>query len=457
MVARPRRETTSAAQFVWILWGGWLEQHVLPELNSALAHRRLAITHNDKKLYNQLTKAQLYAYFLDQLLRALDVHKKHQISSERLARARAGLCGNHKSSAIHAQLGFGDHIAEAILNTWPSYIMRFITPGSLTCVDETIFPHYGKIAFDEGKLQCIEGKPWDYGMVGYPACQRLFWTGLPVCLALRVNCLLTRRTPTDLALALLTDAQPAEVHGRPPPCIIADSAWSQPLSLNAFVQQGVAFLIAMKPDNGFVPTGLIDLASSDLPLNHSRTYSDGTFTLQVTRSSSTTTAVVTDMWELPHAPAPAVHRNISYATAVLLFSKESQASLVSMFNLNGADAQKSKERIIFERTGWDPLRPLDEQGSAEPLTYTKAKSMKKAQLLPVYKLRHPRSKNTGITKAEMLHALYPDEAVAAEDAADERHQEQHRKRTRDQVENLNGYREQARFFKFTFYTHSDRH
>lgn len=40
--------------------------------------------------------------------------------------------------------------------------------------------------------------------------------------------------------------------------------------------------------------------------------------------------------------------------------------------------------------------------------------------------------------------LYPDEAVAAEDAADQRQQE-HRKRTRDEVENLNVFREQARF------------
>jgi hypothetical protein len=87
-----------------------------------------------------------------------------------------------------------------------------VTPGSLSCVDETILPHYGKIANDAGKLINIPDKPWDFGMLAYPLCQRFFFSQLPVCLAFRLNCLSIALTPGNMALALLADINPLNDH-----------------------------------------------------------------------------------------------------------------------------------------------------------------------------------------------------------------------------------------------------
>lgn len=452
---RHRHALSTPMAWIFTAWGGWLEQAILPYLNNSLAVRHASVAPSNRKRYLPVTKEYLMAYFLAQMLRGLTVHKKHHIKETEIHAAGAGLCGVGRSSAIHAHLGFTDHILEDILASWPAYIKQFVLPGTLTCVDETIFPHYGKIASDHGKLQCIEGKPWDYGMVAYVGCQRLFWTGFPICFALRVNCLESRRTPTDIAIQLLTDVRPPDPEGSLTHCIVADSLWSQPATLTVFQQHHVGFLVAMKPDNGFVPSGLIALGGSDLPIHHARTYSDGTFTLQVTRSPNYTSAVLTDMWSTLHTPDAPHTRNISYESAAVLFAKESPASLASLLHLTGPDAQESKAAMIFKATGWDPLRPLSAQGAPGPLTYAKAKELKKAQLVPVYKARFPRSKNSSITKANMLAALFPDEAREAEHASEEREEAARRKRTRAQLNDLDGYRDQVCIFRIILYTACD--
>ena len=395
------------------------------------------------------------AYFLKQMVHALDVHKKHNMGATELEKASDGLCGENRSAAIHGQLGFGDHILAAVLATWPAYIKQYVLPGSLTCVDETVFPHYGKIAADEGKLQYIKDKPWDHGMVAYVGCQRAYWTGLPVCLALRVSCLGPRYTPTDLAVALVRDIHPPEATSPFSPCVVADSLWSQPASLTIFQLQKIGFLVAIKDDNTSLPTNLVSVASSDLPFEHSRTYIRDTLLLQVTKSSTSTTAVLTDMWSPIGLPTGIHTRNISYESALGLFTKESQTALVSLFRLSGSDATLSKEAIIFKMTGWDPLRSPEDQGSSEPLTYEKAKAMKKAQLFPIYKARFRRAKNTGMTKRKMLEMLFSEEERESEQVSEDQEQSRKRSRTRVQVDDLGGYREKVRNFPIALYIFLD--
>lgn len=446
-----RHTFSSQEEFIWRVWGGWLEEHVLPSVNLSLAARRAAVAPGSRKRYNPLGKAHIMAYFLKQMLLSLEFHQKHKIPTAVRQEALAGLMGENRSEAIHGQCGLTDHILAEVIGTWPTYIKQFVLPGSLTCVDETIFPHYGKIAADEGKLQFIKDKPWDYGVVAYVGCQRAWWTGLPICLALRVNCLEARYTPTDLAVQLIQDIHPSGAPYPFGPCIVADSLWSQPASLTTFQQRKIEFLVAIKPDNTLLPSDLVSVASSDLFFRRSRTYSHDTFLLQVTKSSTSTTAVITDMWASLHASTDVHTRNVSYDTAVYLFSKEQQSTLVSLFRLTGEDAQLSKEKIIFKMTGWDPLRSPADQGSTEALTYEKAKALKKAQLVPIFKATFPRAKNTAISKQKMLEMLFPKAEGESAHISEDREDSSKRSRTRAQVDDLHGYREKVENFRIVLY------
>jgi len=229
-------------------------------------------------------------------MQALITHKKHNLPLNELQNEQQRLCTEKRASAISSCLAFPDSILEEILGSWCKHISSFLHLGSLCALDETMIPYYGKKAFDESKLQYIPGKPWDYGMVSYILCQRLQFTQLPVCLSVYGNFLGKILTPTQVALQLLRDikhvARPNLAHIQ----LIADSLWSTPACLQELQQHQIRICLAIKPDNTFLPTNLIEIASSDLPIGCSRTYSKGGLLLQVTSEEDRSVAVITNCW-----------------------------------------------------------------------------------------------------------------------------------------------------------------
>jgi hypothetical protein len=165
-----------ALDFVEQVYGGWLEGAVLPLLNKHMRQKRSSCAPKSRARYAEVTRAVLFAYFLQRGLQELDEHKKHDIRPGRLASAAHALLGKHRAEAISGALDFADHELKAILDSWPVHVLRHIVRGSVCCVDETVFPHYGKIAHDEGKLMLTPGKPYDYGMRVYLLCQRLHFS-----------------------------------------------------------------------------------------------------------------------------------------------------------------------------------------------------------------------------------------------------------------------------------------
>lgn len=195
----------------------------------------------------------------------------------------------------------------------------------------------------------------------------------------------------------------------PPNHLIADSLWSYGAHLVEFECRGVPFIIAIKSGNTFLPSGLIDLGSSDLPIGCTRTYTDGRFVLQIHADDKGTTAVISNGWtneKLSPPPPPPIG---SWENANYFFTKVDTSALLSMWNLDDSWLKKPKEKIIFHKLGWDPLRSEDAQGSNEVLTFAAASKFNKAQRLAIHAQRFhlPRPATTKLSVKKLLHDLFP--------------------------------------------------
>lgn len=440
------RKLYSKLEFVELVFGGWLKANVLPYVNKALTKKRPDISQHQRKHYLDVNAEELVGFFLSLCIKALCKHVKHNLDTTELKAMQHALCKKKRVDAIRSCIGFGDHVLEKILASWPAHLCSFLEPGSVSILDETVFSLYGKRAFDEGKLQKIEGKPWDYGLVAYILCQRTHHTKLPICVALRAAFLTKALTPKEYAVHLLRDFHDGSQGRSDPQILVADSLWSQPAVIEEFLGHSLQFLVAIKGVNPLLPSTLVDTAGSDLPLKCSRTYMKGEFCVQVTSEEDRNSTVFSNMWRLPdldeHQPAT----KGSYKTAKSLFSKETEASLVSMFRLGPEWLRQSKEKIIYEVTGWDVLRAEDAQGTTEALSYAAASKMSRAQLVAVhaahFRLRRPSKK----TMPKLLVELFPEEARAHDEAAAAADNHRRRKRHREQLQELHSYREQVRDF-----------
>jgi len=98
-----------------------------------------------------------------------------------------------------------------------------------------------------------------------------------------------------------------------------------------------------------------------------------------------------------------------------------------MFDLDQALLQKAKKDIVYAATGWDVLRPADEQGSTEALSFEVSKGLNRAALLAVHQqaFRLPRQA-TKKTMKEMLNDLFPKEAREADQAVTKKKAEKRR-------------------------------
>jgi len=100
-----------------------------------------------------------------------------------LAQARTGLMGQERFKVVRSCFAVGNTTLRTIVAAWPAHMMRFLTPGTVYLIDETISQFFGKLAADQRKLRNVPGKPYPYGMLSWVLCQRLCMSGLPIALA----------------------------------------------------------------------------------------------------------------------------------------------------------------------------------------------------------------------------------------------------------------------------------
>lgn len=248
-------------------------------------------------------------------------------------------------------------------------------------------------------------------MVAYLLAQRLLFSELTICLGICPTFLGDAPKPIDAALSLVTLLPSKNIISKH---LIADSLWSARVHLDIFQLRQIPFTVSTKSDCNYLPPGLIELASDDLPTGSALTYTNGALVLQVCASDSGITSVISGAWNCQSSVAPVVRTRGAYETAQWLFSKESKESLMKLFDLDAKWEHKTKEQIVKEITGWDVLRPADAQGSIEAINYEDACKLKRGSLLAIHQgrfyLQRPARQKS---KKSLLDDLYPKEAREA--------------------------------------------
>lgn len=239
--------THSELDLVRLVFGSWLEQYIIRPVNEKLHNSRRIVVESSKKHYNPVKLEELLHFFLAHFLRGLERHKKHDIDATRLSHLQHSLMGVNRYEALAGCLDVGDNIMASICESLATHFKKFVIPGTSSCVDETIFPHYGEKAFNDGNLVHIPGKPFDYGMVTYTLAQKFTFTHLPVCLGLCPNFCGVRVTPTAAAISLLGHLPPQGVVSFNDKHLHADSLWSMPVTIAALTLCKIPFTIAIQP------------------------------------------------------------------------------------------------------------------------------------------------------------------------------------------------------------------
>lgn len=394
---------------------GWIREHILGAVNT-----RLEILHSrshvkDRKRYLRASLKELTKYFLQRFLLALCKHQKHDVRSDKLKTVAHRLLGKNRAKGIRRALGFPSESVALLSESFSSWMLQFISPGSLCCVDETIFPHYGKKAKDLGLLQQIPGKPFDYGMISYLLVQRLFLSELPVTIGICSGFSQRGRKPIDAALTLMAPLSSGSPSHFVTKMLIADSLWSAPVHIRTFAQHHISFTVAIKGDNTFLPAELVSIASDGLLPGYSRTFFKEHYVLQITGTQDGCTAVLSNGWYHCSFIVKRPHPIGSYKSSRYLFNNETVDSLVEMFRLDEEWRAEPKSRVIFAGTGWDVLRPQDQQGSRDVLSYAAASKLSKEALAELWCRMEKRPRvPSKWSREHILHALFPPEAHAAE-------------------------------------------
>lgn len=449
---RPRR--AAREHFFTTVFARWADANILPLINEGMAELQ---KRSPEGAYGPVSADELVRYFLASCLRQLGKHVKHSLSVNTLSDAARKLGGIRRFKAIRARFALHPHQVDAVFESWPTHLAAFLRLGSVFCVDETMFPHYGKNADQAGQLRHAPGKPYDFGMWVFVLAQRLHYSGLPVPLGFRWARTATGAAPGAAALALLAPLKPCLGPNVQLPIIVADSHWCSGSIVRELATGGYGYVIALKTNSGIVSNDLLNFAKSDLGVGRTHTYINGEYVLEVNgRDGDDAIGLITNVWKLPDLEVDST-RHCSYATAQALYNNETVESILLLCNRDPAEAQLRKEKLIFKITGWDVLRPENEQGSSAPITYEAARRWKKAHLRSWIEHVTKRNFAKSATKAEMLQFAFPGEAPDEIEVVEEEEGGARAKRGRNSAEQLEQLQARVReFYTATPHSHSIR-
>ena len=410
----------------------WLQENVVPAVNLILERKRKQASQGEKRRYGPTTANEFLAFFLQRSMLALLKHAKHDLPPDKISSVSSALLSEHRAKVLHAALDLGDHTLKFLYSTLPTLMAQFLVPGTVSGIDEDIVAHYGRVAHEQAKLINIPGKPFDLGLIEWLLAQRLLFTGLPVVWSACPGFLGGDATPIDAAIYLLDSLPRTSTVYIRSSHMVADSLWSAPSHIDRFRLLGIPFTVAIKSHNTFLPSGLIDLAGNDLPPDHSRTYTDGTFVLQVSQSDRSVTALLTSAWTRSTDRPPKLHPRCSYATAKVIYAKESPESVVELFGLDPEWLKKPLSLLVHHVTGWDILRPEAEQGSDDVLTFDAASKPGRRGLPETHQQRlHLKKPAKKLSIAKLLAELFPREAREHDSVAHKRRAELRQQQVRD--------------------------
>ncbi len=293
----------------------------------------------------------------------------------------------------------------------PLIIKDWVALGTVFCIDESIFPFFGRAAFEQGLLQLIPNKPHDYGLVTYFMSQRLLFTSLPIAIDLVPTWIGTPPKPLDAAIQMLQRNRVLDQHQH----LITDNIWAAPNHFLSYLQLGIRYTMSVKTSPGGDLTQLIALASTDLPTGKTRTYARDDQVLQVTQVEDHITIVISNAWSVEDLPPPHTNPRGTWASADALFKNETAARLCDLFHLDDNWLTKQPKDIIFHATGWDVMRPPNNQDQSTLLDRDACKKLKVRQLRPIF-MQHTKLRRLpkNISKPKMLSVIFGDESEVEE-------------------------------------------
>ncbi len=399
-----RREYTPL-EIVKLFLGPWFDSQLIDLVNMNLRGKQKPRSKKQRKYYKPLKQGEFLRFILCRMVHSLIKHEMHSIKPRQLEILHGKLMGKDRHKAISSSMTLEPAQIAKFFADVPKQISKWIALGTVYCIDESIFPFFGRAAFDKGLLQLIPNKPHDYGLVTYYAAQRLLWTNLPITIDLEPTWIDNRLTPLNIAITLLERNRIPGQHQH----LIADNLWSAPSYFTAYEQMDIYYTLSVKPSAGDGLKDLIDVASTGLPTRYSRTFTRNDQVLQVVQVEDHITTIISNAWRISKPPVKQRNPIGSFRTALELFKNEPVSALCKMFGLDQSWLLQPAEKVIFEALGWDVLRPEDSQGETTPLDLEFCKKLKKPQLLAIYKqqTKHKRVAQS-ITKAQMLQALFGD-------------------------------------------------
>jgi len=410
---RPGRLSPSKLEIFLEVFGKWTENYVLPNVREKIVSAVKTHSQKQRRRWKGLDYTLLLRFFLFQFLEAAQSHGHKNDDMVALESVTKKLDSKTKFKVISSSLNLEPNIVKTICDGVPSCLQDSVQLGGVLVVDEALWSYYGKKAKKTHKLRFMPNKPHKEGILSYVISQRLRYSGRPLFLAIAPTFLPEPPTPRNALMCLHSSLLDSGFERPSEWILVTDSLWSYPSHLIEFLDLGWRVVLSAKDNTTCFPAILREVASASLPLGRSRTFTDDILTVQLVHGAQGVTSVISNVAEVAGAAPVGEFPKLSYKTAVQIFKADLPAAIVRAFKLSETDLTLSKEQLVFKATGWDVLRPVEQQGSSARLDRDTLKGFCRAQVARIYELTFHNTKSTGRSMSDMLDELCPPDTQPA--------------------------------------------
>ncbi len=352
------RGCATALEIFETVFGAWVADTILPELNANID--RIGPDHAKKQQprWHHFNFVQLMAFFLYQLLAAIQEQPKRVHNWNKCAELMGEMVSEISHKVICAALNFHGNVLTTILDGIPFALQRLVTLGGVVVVDEAIWSYHSPAAKKNKIIRHLPSKPHKDGMLTYLLCQRLHFTGHPISLAFAPTWLGSAPTPHEALMALNVTLLRSGFDRPADWILVTDSLWSYPKHILDFLEIHWQFVISAKDNTTVIPSQLRAFASESLRYGFSRTFTDKFLTLQLYHGEQGVTAVVSNMASRANTPLPGELPKLSYKSALTMFENDSPAAIIHAFGLSDDLLSLTPAQLVHRVTGWDVLRSI---------------------------------------------------------------------------------------------------
>ncbi len=144
-----RRECTPL-EIVRLFLGPWFDSQLIDLVNLNLRAKQKGTSKKQSKRYKTLKPCQFLRFILRRMVQSLIKHEMHSIKPHHLEDLAQKLMGVNRYRTISAAMTLENTQIEKIFADVPKLISKWIALGTVYCIDEAIFPFFGRAAFDKG-------------------------------------------------------------------------------------------------------------------------------------------------------------------------------------------------------------------------------------------------------------------------------------------------------------------